>query len=433
VRQLAHEILRNRDAIVQCNSVPWLSEEHAEGLRCLLSADGVIDCGGASLSGHWKAYFYEKCFDYILAPRPLVITGQGIDRFELPGDRHLLTSALSDATEITLREPISERYLRTLGCQAPIRTTGDDTLTLDASPPARCKRLLNRAGVDPERPFLAFQYRHYLDYQEDHYNDLFATLVDEAIRVSGLPVVGVPMHFAATDEREHLTEISRRLANSDRFHIVRNHLTPAEAKGIFAAAATAFGISYHSAVFSLSSGTPYLGLYRGPHYKQKMQGLSELYGLPELAIPLEGASPKPFGELLLKQLRERDSLRDHLLNQNETLVREVHDSRRRFVEQIRPTLEVPSFAIAQRSWRWLQFRERLRYRTQQLRVCERTLKAQEVQLKELKRTLRNERQAAEELRKHNQKLDQQLQSIRGSSIWRLLENVAHIKSRVLGR
>jgi polysaccharide pyruvyl transferase WcaK-like protein len=347
VFQLACEILSNREAILQGKRVPWLPDECAEGLRRLLSADGVVDCGGASLGVHWKTSFYEKCLDYLLAPQPLLVSGQGIDPFDRARDRDLLLAALSRATEVTLREPVSERYLRTLGCVAPILTTGDDALTLEVSTPSRCKLLLSRAGVDPDQPFLAFQYRHYLDYEEDRFYDLFAAYVDEVIHTIGLPVVGVPMHFTTTDERDHLAEVGRRLAHVDRFHVVESHLTPADAKGIFAAAAAAFGISYHSAVFSLSSGTPFLGLYHGAHYAQKMHGLSELYDLSELAVPVDGTTYKAFAQLLLTRLERNETLRSYVLARHETLVKKVRESRQRFLEQVYLTPTVPSFESAQ--------------------------------------------------------------------------------------
>jgi polysaccharide pyruvyl transferase WcaK-like protein len=430
--QLANEILANRDAIVQGKAVPGLSEREMEGLRCLLTADGVIDCGGASLTTHWKGSFYEKCLAYLLAPGPLFVLGQGVDRFDLASDRDLLVAALSGATEITLRERTSERYLRSIGLEAPMRATGDDTLTLKAAPSARCYRLLHEAGVDTSRPFLAFQYRHYLDYEEDHYYDLFAAFVDEAIRASALPVVGVPMHFGGFDERTHLTEVGRRLTFGDRFHVVRSHLTPAEAKGLMGKAAAAFGISYHSAVFSLSSGTPYLGLYRGAHYKQKMQGLSEMYDLAELAVPIEATPPQAFAGRLVDYLERRDAIRRLLLARHKTLTAEVRASRRRFLERVRPTPATPAFELARRGQRVAQVRKRLQ-------LCAREIQAHEVQAKELKHRLKRQRHRNQRLKKQNQRArldlqraEERLQRIQTSRAWRLLTRIARTRAKLLG-
>jgi polysaccharide pyruvyl transferase WcaK-like protein len=430
--QLANEILANRDAIVQSKPVPWLSEQEIEGLRCLLTADGVIDCGGASLTSHWKSWFYEKCLDYLLAPGPLFVSGQGVDRFDLARDRELLVASLSEATEITLRERTSERYLRSIGSEAPMQATGDDTLTLKPAPSARCYRLLHKAGVDTSRPFLAFQYRHYLDYEEDHYYDLFAAFVDAAIRASGLPVVGVPMHFGVFDERTHLTEVGRRLTFGDRFHVVRSHLTPAEAKGLMGKAAAAFGISYHSAVFSLSSGTPYLGLYRGAHYTQKMQGLSEMYDLAELAVPIEAMPPQAFAGRLVNYLERRDEIRRLLLARHKTLTAEVRASRRRFLERVRPTPAAPAFELARRGQRLAQVRERLQ-------LSAREILAREVPDKELKRRLKRQRHRNQRLKKQNQhaklglqRAEERLQRILTSRTWRLLNRVARARAKLLG-
>jgi polysaccharide pyruvyl transferase WcaK-like protein len=432
--QLAREILANRGAILEGEHMPWLPEKYLEGMRCLLSADGVIDCGGASLTSHWKSWFYEKCLDYLLAPRPLFVSGQGVDRLDLASDRDLLLNALSNAAEITLRERASERYLRSIGCQAPLRTTGDDALTLGASPPARCERFLKKAGIDPGRPFLAFQYRHYLDYQEDRFYDLFADFVDEAVSACALPVVGVPMLFGGgLDEREHLAEVGRRLTRRDQFHVVQSHLTPADAKGTVGMAAAAFGISYHSAIFSLSTGTPYLGLYRGAHYTQKMEGLSELYSVPQLAVPVESTSPKTFAELLVNQVQRRDTIRRHLLTRHEVLVDEVRASRERFLEEVRPTPGAPAFEAARRRWRQRQLRERLE-------SCTRQLRSRDERLKELESALERQRRKSQRLKSQERRLksdvqrtSQRLKRIENSRAWRLLGRVAQIRARLIGR
>ena len=370
--------------------------------------------------------------DYLLAPGPLFVSGQGVDRFDIASDRDLLVAALSGATEITLRERTSERYLRSIGSEAPMRATGDDTLTLEAAPSARCYRLLTKAGVDTSRPYLAFQYRHYLDYEEDRYYDLFAAFVDEAIRASSLPVVGVPMHFGGLDERTHLMEVGRRLTFGDRFHVVRSHLTPAEAKGLMGKAAAAFGISYHSAVFSLSSGTPYLGLYRGDHYTQKMQGLSEMYDLAELAVPIEATSPQTFAGRLVNYLERRDAINRLLLARHNTLTAEVRASRRQFLERVQPTPSAPAFELARRGQRVAQVRKRLQ-------LCARDLQAREVQAEELKHRLERQRHRNQRLKKQNQRArldlqraEERLQRIQTSRTWRLLNRVARTRAKLLG-
>jgi len=264
-------------------------------------------------------------------------------------------------------------------------------------------------------------------------------------------VVGVPMHFAATDERSHLAEVGRRLARGDRFHVIGSHLTPADAKGIFAAATAAFGISYHSAIFSLSSGTPFLGLYHGAHYTQKMRGLSELYDLPELAVPVEGTTPKAFARLLLARLERKDSVRRHLLARHEALVKQVYESRRRFLERVCLTSPTPDLENTQREWidQYLAFEfekkdtevfwnvlhlqpERRRF-AQQPETRKQGLEVRKRRLQELESALVKERQKVKRLRKRTQRLELKLQNIQGSRTLRLLRRLGYVRAGVLGK
>jgi polysaccharide pyruvyl transferase WcaK-like protein len=332
--RLAQRLRDSREAICSGLDVAGIPADFLPGLRSLMFADGVIDCGGASLSPHWKYYFYEKCLDYLLAATPLFVTGQGIDPFADPDDVQLLCGALSRAAKVTLREGISADYLRSIGCRVPFSTTGDDALTLPQSPAKRTASLLSTAGLVADQRYLAFQYRHYLDYAENNLLPLFAEYVDAATVATGLPVVGVPMHFGGIDERADLKKVAQHLKCGDRFQVVEEHLSPSDAKALFAGAQAAFGISYHSAVFSLSSGTPFLGLHAGTHYAQKMRGLAQLYNIPWLPVPVPGCQPEEFGRQVKKVLGRRERISLDLERRQKELLGLVTGTREAFLRQV---------------------------------------------------------------------------------------------------
>ncbi|MFN7966218.1 MAG: polysaccharide pyruvyl transferase family protein [Acidobacteriota bacterium] len=330
----ARQFVLDREQIISGQFPAWLPEPYRQGVIALLTADGVIDCGGANLSSHWQSYFYEKCLDYLISAKPLFVTGQGIDRCIAAPDEVLLRTALSRVTEITVREAHSEAYLRELGVSAALSTVGDDAISLEPAPRARVQSILQEAGVAADQPYIAFQYRHYLDHADDHAPAYFASCIDAAIAGTGLPVIGVPMHFAGTDEREHLELLSSRVAYRGEFVVLRNELTPAEAKALMAGAQLAFGISYHSAVFALSSGVPYLGLYRGAHYQQKMLGLAALFDMRGLPVPIDTTTPLEFERCLLQMMESREALSARLLHRATQIAAEVGASRARFLDAV---------------------------------------------------------------------------------------------------
>ena len=334
ILRLARTLISHREEILAGAPVSGLTEAELEGLRTLMGADGVVDCGGANLSGHWRSYFYEKCLDYLVAAKPLSVLGQGIDPADDPEDVALLNLALSVASEVTVREAVTLEYLESIGSPAAVRVTGDDAADLDPSPDARRDALLAAAGADPQEPYIGFQFRHYLDYSAGDALGELAAHLDATAEATGPPVVGVPMHFHDCDERDHLRALRGRMARPERFLVVEDHLTPGDAKALFAGGRIAIGISYHSAIFSLTSGVPYMGLHRGTHYTQKMQGLARLFALPEIAVPLDGASPGAVAAHATDLLARRDAVSTHLLARTAAIRADVAASRRRFLDRV---------------------------------------------------------------------------------------------------
>lgn len=326
-----------------------LEDDEADGLRWLIEADGVVDCGGANLDRHWMDYFYEKCFDYLLAARPLLVSGQGISRFDAASDRALLRLALDGADCVTVREAGSEARLREAGFSGTVLTTGDDALSLTAASQGRVDALLATLGLAPGDRFVAFQYRRCLDYRGDESLATMARAVTEASQASGLPVVGIPMHFGATDEREHLAAVRSRLPSPVALRVVPEELTAGEALGLFRRAAVAFGISYHSAVFSLSSGTPFLALYAGEHYAQKVTGLAQLYALPDLGLDLTTIRPGDVARTIARLLETRDEISRHLAERHAALMEAVRRPRRAFLETVRRRRAAVAPAVAHRT------------------------------------------------------------------------------------
>jgi polysaccharide pyruvyl transferase WcaK-like protein/SAM-dependent methyltransferase len=330
---LAQEIIRHKPQILAGRAPLWLPEQYREGLVRLLHADAVVDCGGANLTGHWPSFFYEKCLDYLIAAKPLLITGQGIDRLPHAADEVLLKAALARACEVTVREAGSEQYLKQLGVTPPVATTGDDAIALEPAPLARAQAILRSAGIDPEQPFIAFQYRHYLDHADESVLRTIASCIDASIAITGWPVVGIPMHFDQTDERQHLELLAPLVAQRTQFVPLVERLTPVEAKSLFAAAECAFGISYHSAIFALSSGVPFLGLYRGAHYQQKLQGIAQLFEFPELPLPLDGLTVAQFEQRLHWMLENKAHLRPRFEARTAQIYARTCAPRRRWYER----------------------------------------------------------------------------------------------------
>ncbi len=343
VRRAAHAVsVRHAVSPGSAATGVALADDEAEGLRWLLEADGVIDCGGANLDSHWLDYFYEKCFDYLVAARPLVVTGQGIGAFGRAEDRDLLREALGRVDCLTVREQLSAQHAREVGFGGYVTVAGDDALTLEPSSAARVDEVLATVGLGQGEAFAVFQFRETLDYQGAMVVERFASVVDELGDATGLPVVGLPMHFGGCDERTHLAAISARMRRPGALRIIPAELGARDALGVMARATVACGISYHSAVFSLLSGVPFIGIYKGGHYTQKFDGLSQLYEVADLAVPLDGVGPGTIARAVAARLAGAVPLRARLAARNAALLDAVRRPRRALVEAVERAGEGPA-------------------------------------------------------------------------------------------
>jgi hypothetical protein len=169
----------------------------------------------------------------------------------------------------------------------------------------------------------------------------FASVVDELGDATGLPVVGLPMHFGGCDERTHLAAISARMRRPGALRIISAELGARDALGVLARATVACGISYHSAVFSLLSGVPFIGIYKGGHYTQKFDGLSQLYEVADLAVPLDAVGPGTIARAVAARLAGAVPLRARLAARNAALLDAVRRPRRALVEAVERAGEGP--------------------------------------------------------------------------------------------
>lgn len=280
-----------------------LTDQEKTMLEHFMWADVVFDVGGANLNSIWKAYFYNKCFSFLLAGtlgKPLILSGQSIEPLNNDTDRQLLSMALAQAVCITTRESISYARALELGVSKNVlHLTGDDALTLPAAPSDAVRNILCKESAPKGRKLVAFQFRNYLELNDPNIHLTIASALDHLLERVDADLLGVPLHYATCDEREHLSLIRSKLKHPERFHLIKGHYTPSELKGLIGTTEMAIGISYHFFIFSTSSGVPCLPLFTGLHYTQKFNGLADLYGLETPGAELTRTDSESIADLAM--------------------------------------------------------------------------------------------------------------------------------------
>lgn len=316
---------------IRCSLPTPFCLKYRETIAHWRQADIVFDVGGANLNEIWKNYFYEKVFSFLLAgalKKRLVLSGQSMERINSRLDRLLLRRALNNASIITTREEISREYALSVGVkEEKIHTTGDDALSLLPVSQNRARERLAEEGIDEMAPLIGFQFRNYLELNNEVMHRKIAEVLDLVLERTGYRILHISMHYGAGDERDHLVAITRFMRHSERVIPLKGQYTPSEILGLTGEMFMNVGISYHFYIFSAMMGVPNLALYVGEHYRQKMHGLSKLYEMEDAIHSLEVETADDFLAKFEGIMEVRERVQEHIRKRNSSLRDRVKDTR----------------------------------------------------------------------------------------------------------
>jgi polysaccharide pyruvyl transferase WcaK-like protein len=293
----------------------------AELLRILQGADLVLNFGSGALNDLWaKEVVYPWSFCYLAARelgKRVLVTGQGIGPLTHPIDRWLLCMALDRVDAITLRDRReSWDLLRRGGVRHPMtRETADDAAELAAARADVVWRALGEEGVSVIRPLVAVNVRRtgYDDVLGQRELALIAAAVDRLVQESGAEVIFVSMSYNdEVDDRVSARAVVAKMQHAYRAIVLQRMYDPVMTKGFIAEADLAIGMSYHFLMFALTAGTPAVGLFKGPYYARKLQGLMGHFALEGSALDLNTCSVEVVVRQALTALCSRGPLREQL-------------------------------------------------------------------------------------------------------------------------
>lgn len=216
-----------------------------------------------------------------LVGTPVALSSQGIGPLETSWGRRNLARMLRDAELCSVRdhEYGRARVIETgVGPQPLI--AGDEAFAMRAASDADAHQLLEQAGIDPRRPFVAVNFRT-TDCIRDT-SDLaprLAGLLDAVAERCSTTLAFVPMSYGGHWGTDHhyAEQIRGRMARPSELTVLPAQLDPAQVKAIVGRASFTLGTSYHMHVFGLSQGRPAFVLYTGAYYQAKSNGLAGFY------------------------------------------------------------------------------------------------------------------------------------------------------------
>ncbi len=275
----------------------------------LARSDGLVVSGGGNLSSTWPDLFYERAVLLLLAHnlgKPAVVLGQTIGPRLDEHERTLLTTALSSARFVGVRELPSAAMALGLGVDPErIWYQCDDALTVHVS---------DRRGAET----IAVT----IDPQVRAAGDLLFTALTTQLRelslVTGAPLMLIPHAFGDESAPSDLIEaeiLAEHLALPNT--IIASGLDATSAIAATRGAALVISTRYHPIIFGLSGGVASIGIYGDEYCRIKLEGALAHARLEHWTLTYDDVAR----ERLLPQARElwrtRDDVRRGLESRHE--------------------------------------------------------------------------------------------------------------------
>lgn len=242
-------------------------------IEAIRAADGVAIAGGGNIASTWPMHIFERSTIGEIARitgTPLVVSGQTIGPFLTDEDAALVTTLLSSASMVGLREGASLALCRSLGVPEELLTgTIDDASFLDGSAPAW-----------DDAYCLVTLSTHVGDEDRETFITRTAELLDSIATHTGLAIVFAP-HFGSLlpgDVRGD-SVLHGRVAAAMSAESVEIAATDAAASASLAHHASLVITSrYHPAVFAVAAGVPTLGISVDDYTSVKLTGALGNFG-----------------------------------------------------------------------------------------------------------------------------------------------------------
>jgi polysaccharide pyruvyl transferase WcaK-like protein len=249
---------------------------------------------------------------------PVIVWGASVGPFSSdPGCERFVARHFADMDLVVVREPISLRYLESLGVTENVRLAPDPGFALDPAPcalPDAACRLLEKPCIGVNfSPMIA---RHATGGKADRWISLAGQILDTLATDLGLSLLLIP----------HVTSRERDLPMDDdlflrsalgavhtdrqaRMAIVPRGLSSGNLKWVIGQTTAFIGSRAHSIVAALSSRVPCLSVA----YSQKAWGISGwVFGHTDWVLSSEELTPERVAARAKMLLAEAESVRSHL-------------------------------------------------------------------------------------------------------------------------
>ncbi len=288
-------------------------------LNSYAKADLVVDLSGDMQTesyGPHVAYSHFIPIALGLAMnRPVMLCAQSIGpfKFTMPLARFLFNRV----DLITVRDRISEDYVKKMKVAAPLIFTADMAFLLKPAPDELIDEILAKEGIAIRaKKACGVSVSGLISDHFSRYNPLsrkmsfeqfMARELDTFIEQSDMECVFIPhVTGPATikDDRIAAHKVVQNMKNANKAHIIEGDYRPDELKGILKRLWVHTGARMHASIGAVTSGVPVVPIA----YSHKTLGVMIQFGLKDYVIDISRWQPGMLTENLLKLLENKSKL-----------------------------------------------------------------------------------------------------------------------------
>jgi polysaccharide pyruvyl transferase WcaK-like protein len=268
--------------------------EVREFLRALDDCRVYYHVGMSGLNEFWEPGLVYKRWVLRQARRRVdlvVLSSQGLGPVNRPSARREMKGLLEHADVVSLRDKTyGTRLLAELGVsRVHSKVVFDEAFSFPAASPKTAEAWLAQSGLSPADDFVAFHYRE-MDYTQVPTDPVahLGEILKAARTETHFKIVFIPMSYGEHSSVDSVLgqKLAGHLGNPDWFCVLPECRDASILKAVIGRARFGMGLSYHTAVFSLTQGHPALVLYTGGYYGLKSDELVSFYGPPSVALDL---------------------------------------------------------------------------------------------------------------------------------------------------
>lgn len=261
----------------------------ARVLQVLLDHDILHISGGGFLTGKTRSRLWENCLLMRVCQIlgiPYILTGHNIGVFQDDRDRKLAQWGLKGAAYVGLRDKgISEEELAAIGIEGEhVESTCDDALLCPRMDLGEVREVLERAGADPDKPWVAVNYHFWGQSEEEKpaHAKRFAELCDYLAKDKGLQPVFIAMTPTDVEAEElvakEMCQTATLIPYSPDYKVVR---------GVIADSELCFTMKHHPIVFAQGESVPVVSIALDDYYYHKNKGALDNTGHGQCMVDRE--------------------------------------------------------------------------------------------------------------------------------------------------